>query len=146
VGTVNELVLHYIRIHSCSFLSLYSNKGFCGECRYVKVQSIFRVISGPSPGTRIRLLPLTRAQSRVVTGPFTGHSTLRRHLHLMGLTDSPLCRKCGAEDETSAHILCWCEALASTMQAQLGSFLEPEDIKSQTLGAIWRFSKAAGLP
>jgi hypothetical protein len=24
--------------------------------------------------------------------------------------------------------------------------LEPEDIKSQNLGAIWHFSKAAGLP
>jgi hypothetical protein len=30
----------------------------------------------------------------------------------MGLSDSPLCR-CGAEDETSAHILGECEALAS---------------------------------
>jgi hypothetical protein len=97
------------------------------------------LISGPSPGTR--------AQSRVVTRLLTGHNTLRRRLHLMGLTDSPLCRKCGAEDETSAHILCWCEALASIRQVHLGSFfLEPEDVKSQTLGAIWHFSKVAGLP
>jgi hypothetical protein len=29
--------------------------------------------------------------------------------------------------------------------AYLGSFLEPEDIKNQNLGAIWPFSKAAGL-
>jgi hypothetical protein len=37
--------------------------------------------------------------------------------------------------------------LASIRQAYLGSFfLESEDIKSQNLGAIWRFSKAAGLP
>jgi hypothetical protein len=65
----------------------------------------------------------------------------------MGLRDSPLDRKCGAEDETSAHILCRCEALASIRHAHLGSFfLEPEDIKRQNLGAIWRFSKAAGLP
>jgi hypothetical protein len=56
-----------------------------------------------------------------------------------------LCRKCGAEDETSAHILCRCEALASIRHAHLGSFLEPEDIKCITLGAIWRFAKAAGL-
>jgi hypothetical protein len=97
-------------------------------------------------GHLIRLLSLTRAQSRVVTGLLTGHNTLHRHLHLMGLTDSPLYRKCGAEDETSAHILCRCEALASIRQAHLGSFLEPVDVKSQTLGAIWRFSKAAGLP
>jgi hypothetical protein len=64
----------------------------------------------------------------------------------MGLRDSPLCRKCGAEDETSAHILCRSEALASIRHAHLGSsFLEPEDIKHQNLGAIWRFIKAAGL-
>jgi hypothetical protein len=44
-------------------------------------------------------------QSRAVTGLLTGHITLRRHFHLMGLIDSPLCRKSGAEDENSAHIL-----------------------------------------
>jgi hypothetical protein len=75
-----------------------------------------------------------------------GHNTLYRHLHLMGLRDSPLCRKCGAEDETSAHILCRCEALASSRHSHLGSFfLVPEDIKRITLGAIWHFGKAAGL-
>jgi hypothetical protein len=48
---------------------------------------------------------------------------------------------------TSAHILCQCEALASIRHAYLVShFLEPEDIRSQKLGAIWRFSKAARLP
>jgi len=65
----------------------------------------------------------------------------------MGLSDSPLCRRCGAEDETSAYILCECETLASLRHAYLGSFfLEPEDIKSISLGAIWNFSKAIGLP
>jgi hypothetical protein len=63
----------------------------------------------------------------------------------MGLKDSTICRKCGAEDETSAPILCRCEALAANRHAHLGSFLEPEDIKHQNLGAIWRFGKAAGL-
>jgi hypothetical protein len=63
----------------------------------------------------------------------------------MGLSDSPLCKKCGAEDETSAHILCRCEALASIRHVHLGSFFL-EDIKGQNLGARWRFSKAAGLP
>jgi hypothetical protein len=65
-------------------------------------------------------------QSRAVTGLLTGHYTL----HLMGLSDSPLCRRCGGEDETSVHILCECEALASLRHMYLGSFLEPEDIKS----------------
>jgi hypothetical protein len=80
--------------------------------------------SGPCLGTKIRLLSFNRTQSRAVTGLLTGHNTLlRRHLHLMGLTDSPLCRKCGAEDETPAHILCRCEALASLRHAYLGSLL-----------------------
>ena len=65
----------------------------------------------------------------------------------MVLSDSPLCRRCGAEDETSAHILCEREALASLRHAYLGSFiLEPEDIKSISLGAIWNFSKVTQLP
>jgi hypothetical protein len=56
-------------------------------------------------------------------------------------------RRCGAKEETSAHILCECEALASHRHVYLGSFfLEPEDIKSISLGAIWNFSKATGLP
>jgi hypothetical protein len=65
----------------------------------------------------------------------------------MGLLDSPLCRKCGIKEETSAHILCECEVLAALRCRYLGSFfLEPEDIKSLSLGAIWSFSKDAGLP
>ena len=43
-----------------------------------------------------------RTQSKVIIGLLIGHNTLRRHLHLMGLSNSPLCTRCGAEDETSA--------------------------------------------
>jgi len=44
------------------------------------------------------------------------------------------CRRCGAEKETSAHILCECEVLASLRNAYLGSFfLDPEDIKIKSL-------------
>jgi len=71
------------------------------------------LITGPCPGTRIKLSSFNRTQSRVVTGLLTGHNTLRRHLYLLGLLDNPLCRKCGVKEETSAHILCECEALAS---------------------------------
>jgi hypothetical protein len=102
---------------------------------------------GPCLGVKARLLSFNRIESRAVTGLLTGHNTLRRHFHLQGLSNSPLCRRCGAEDETSAHIRCKCEALASLRHAYLGSFfLEPEDIKSISLGAIWNFSKATGLP
>jgi hypothetical protein len=84
------------------------------------------------------LLSFNRIKSRVVTCLLTGHNTLRRHFHLLELSDSPLCRRCEAEDETSSHILCEGEALASLRHEYLGSFfLEPEDIKSISLGANW---------
>jgi hypothetical protein len=70
------------------------------------------LISGPDLATRARLLSFNRTQSRVVIGLLTGHNTLRRHLYIIGLSNNPICRKCGTKEETSAHILCECEALA----------------------------------
>jgi hypothetical protein len=61
------------------------------------------LIAGPHIGTKTTL-SLNRAQSSVVIGLLTGHNTLRMHLHIMGLLDGPLCRKCGAGEETSAHV------------------------------------------
>ena len=57
-------------------------------------------ISGPSLGTRAKFMTFNRTQSRAITGLLTGRNTLRRHLHLLGLLDSPLCRKCGVGEET----------------------------------------------
>jgi hypothetical protein len=104
------------------------------------------LISGPCLCAKARFLSFNRTQSRAVTGLLIGHNTLRRHLHLMGLSDSPLCRGCGAEDKTAAHILCECEALASLRHAYLGFFfLEPEDIQIISLEAIWKFSNVTGF-
>ena len=104
-------------------------------------------ISGPSLSTRAKFMTLSRIQSRTVTGLLTGHNTLRRHLYLIWLSNSRLCRWCEAGEETSAHVLCECEALASRRHVYLGSFfLEPGDIKNLNLEAIWNYSKAAGLP
>ena len=104
------------------------------------------LISGPDLATGARLLSFNRTQTRTVIGLLTGHNTLRRHLHVMGLSDNRTCRKCGTEEETSAHILCECEALASLRHTHLGSFfLDPEDIRVLGMGAIWNFVKGTGL-
>ena len=96
--------------------------------------------------TRARLLSFNRTQSRVVIGLLTGHNTLRRHLYIMGLSNKPICRNCDTEEETSVHILCECEALASLRHTYLGSFfLDPEDIRKLSIGAIWNFAKGTGL-
>ena len=64
----------------------------------------------------------------------------------MGLSDNPTCRKCGAEDSSSAHILCECEALASLRHANLSSFfLDPEDIRKLSIGVNWNFGKGTGI-
>jgi hypothetical protein len=88
------------------------------------------LISGPNLATGARLLSFNRTQARVVIGLLTGHNTLKRHLHIMGLSNNPICRKCGTEEETSVYVLCKCEALASLKYTYLGSFfLDPEDIR-----------------
>jgi hypothetical protein len=104
------------------------------------------LISDPDPAVGAWLLSFNRTQSRAVIGLLTGHNTLRRHLHIMGLCNDPICRKCGTEEETSVHILCECEALASFRHAHLSSFfLDPEDIKELGMEAIWNFAKGTGL-
>jgi len=105
-----------------------------------------KLISGPNLATGARLLSFSRTQSRAVIGLLTGHNTLRRHLHVVGLNNNPICRNCGTEEETSVHILGECEALASLRHMYLGSFfLHLEDIRMLGVGAIWNFAKGTGL-
>jgi hypothetical protein len=95
------------------------------------VLSTRELILDPSPSKKIRRLSFNTTQSRVVFGLLTGH------LHLMGLTNSRLCRMCGLDDGTSPHIFCKCEALASHRRVQLSpSFTDPEDNKSKSGGHL----------
>ena len=56
----------------------------------------------------------------------------------MEMSNNPNCRKCGMEGETSAHVLCECEALASLRYTYLGSFfLDPEDVRKLGMWASW---------
>jgi len=58
----------------------------------------------------------------------------------------PTCRKCGTGEETSVHILCECETLASLRYTHLGSlFLDPEDVRKLGMGAIWNCAKGTRL-
>jgi len=60
--------------------------------------------------------------------------------------DSSICRRCGAEEETSAHVFCECKALVTLRHTYLGSFfLDPENVGGLSLWAIWNFIKWAGL-
>jgi len=98
-----------------------------------------KLISGPISTTKARFLSFNRIKSRIVIGL----PILRKHLHLMGLTSSPLYRRFGVKEETPAPILCdreECESLASLRHVYQGSFfLDPQDIKNLSPGAISNF-------
>ena len=58
------------------------------------------------------------------------------------MVNRPLCRRCGAEEDTSTNVLCECGALVVLRHIYLGSlFLGPKDIKSLILGTNWNFGK-----
>jgi len=121
-------------------------KHWVGNQHLVMWHGARELILGPSLSTKARLLSFNTTQSRVITGILTGHNTPRRHLYIMGLSNNPTCRKRRTEEETSVHIVCECEALASLRHAYLGSFfLDPEDIINLSIGAICNFSKGTGL-
>ena len=119
---------------------------WCGPCSTQRQAR--ELIPGPTLATGAPLLSFNRTQSRIVIGLLTGHNTLRRHLYIKGLNNNSIFR-CGTEEETSVHILCECEALASlthTRHTYLGSFfLDPKDIRVLGIGATWNFAKGTGL-
>jgi hypothetical protein len=88
---------------------------WCGPCSTQRQAR--ELIAGPNLATA---LSFNGTQSRVVIGFLTGHNNLRKHLCVMGLSNNPIWRKCGVEEETSVHILFACEALASVRHAHLG--------------------------
>ena len=71
---------------------------------HIAVETDSRNVLGFSIPAKIRLLSLINAV-RGSSGLLTGHN-LRKNLYEMGMIDSPLCRRCEAEKETSVHVLC----------------------------------------
>ena len=79
------------------------------------------MISSPSLAVRTRLLSFSRMESRIVTDLLTGQNSRRRHLYVMGLIYSLVCRRRGTEKGKSTHFICECEALETLRRVCLGS-------------------------
>jgi len=106
---------------------------WCGPCSIHRQAR--KLILGPRPATKARLLSFNRTQSRVVIGLLTGHNSLRRRLYLMGLSSNSTCKKSGTEEETSVYVPSECEDLTSLRHAYLGSFfMDPEDVTNLSIG------------
>jgi len=105
-----------------------------------------KLISNPSPTEKTRLLSFNRTQTRVVIGLLSGHNTMRRHLYFMGLINSPYVG--GVEQRRKPQrTFCMKPSLHSDIRTYLGSLLlNPEDVGSLSLEAIWNLRKGTGPP
>jgi len=91
-------------------------------------------------------LSFNSTQSRIATCLLTGHNILRRHLYSMGLTDSytgGLKQRNKLHPMFCASVKLW---LYSDKHVWALFFLDSEDVKSLSLGAIWNFNKGTWLP
>ncbi len=77
----------------------------------------------------------------------TGHINLQYLLYKMRRANPPpSCRRCGAEKETSVHILCECPVLEKVrMQTLCFTRMDPEQIKEARLSGIMALGKRVRL-
>lgn len=68
-----------------------------------------------------KLLKLSRPNLRAITSVITGHGHFNKHLFVIGVTDSPLCRGCMEVEETAAHVMIECHAVADYRARYLGA-------------------------
>ncbi len=82
----------------------------------------------------------------MLVGLLTGHINLQYMLHKMRRAKTASCRRCGAEKETSVHILCECPVMEKVRMQTLGfARIDPEQIKEERLSGIVALGKGAGL-
>ncbi|CAH2263168.1 jg24008 [Pararge aegeria aegeria] len=83
----------------------------------------------------LRNIPLV-SKLRKVVGLITGHSSLNRHLSIIGVTDSPLCRACMEENETPTHVMLECTGVTEQREIYLGSPATIPDVLSNLGGML----------
>ncbi|XP_018375740.1 PREDICTED: uncharacterized protein LOC108769326, partial [Trachymyrmex cornetzi] len=81
----------------------------------------------PSRNLARSIRALRRGEARLAVQIYMGHDFTNYHMHKLGLSDNPKCRKCEHGKETTLHVLCECPAYAGHRRLLLDSiFLEPE--------------------
>ena len=109
-------------------------------CRQAK-----SLLGGIDPGQSKLLLRLPRGRLRAVIGALTGHCSLAKHLHTIGVLDDPTCPLCGEEEESALHHLGECVALSYQRIRVLGvDRLRAEDIRRLSVSDLLRLIKSLG--
>jgi hypothetical protein len=103
-------------------------------------------LQGPSVRRTKGQLKLNGNQLQWARGVLTGHCHLKGHLFKLGLTNSPTCERSLEKDESAAHILCNCEAIAYLRFRHLGHYLmECGDYKDTPISKILHFIQSVEL-
>jgi len=80
-----------------------------------------------------------------MSGLLTGHCQMRRHMHILGLSQVPECRLC-LEDEETIHVLTQCPTLATIRKELWGkSVINPLDIQGTRSRRLCGFVRATKL-
>ena len=85
----------------------------------------------PRPGGSKVAWLLSRGRRTIadMVGVLTGHCRLNRHLHLLGIENSPLCPNCGRGEETPFHLIGVCDRWGRTRRKTFGkATLSKEDM------------------
>lgn len=77
-------------------------------------------LKNPSEKKPGELLNLSKKHLRILTWLLTGHCLLKGHLFQLWLVYSPKCDRCKQASATIPHVLCDCEALATSRFRHLG--------------------------
>jgi hypothetical protein len=93
-----------------------------------------------------RILSFNRIQSRAFVGLLTEHNTLRRNLYIMGLIGRPFLRDVGQKRKPQ---LTFCVSVKPWQHSDIPIWvpfsMDPEDVRSLTLRAIWNFIQGTRL-
>ena len=108
-----------------------ANWGEHSHCRQAK-EALPEIDSSLSS----KLLKLKRHQLRLVTSALTGHGSFNKHLSVLGVTDSPLCRACMEREETAAHVLLECPAVAPYRATHLAMARTLPEVVRNTKGLL----------
>ncbi len=111
--------------------------------RYGTSQSFLK---GPADRYVQFISKLDRKHCRMLVELLTMHMNLHYMLYKMRRAKTPSCRRCGAEKETSVHILCECSPLEK-IRMHTSSFarMDPDQIKEAKLSSIVVLGKEGGL-
>ncbi|KAH1028606.1 hypothetical protein HUJ05_001946 [Dendroctonus ponderosae] len=90
---------------------------------------------GDAKTTSKWLMPWSRWALRTLVEVMAGHCGLNRHLHLLGIGDSPVCPQCGTAEKILFHLLGVCHHWSSLRRRVLGaSTLSCTELETGRLG------------